>query len=601
MLIRAESVTKSFGPVKVLRRADLQINRGDSIGLIGVNGAGKSTFVKILMGEMPPDTGEMQRHTGRIGYLSQFPEGGDSSVSTVLGRPYGALESARQRMLELEAAMASGEDIDWNEITAEYAALEGEVSRSGAEDRRKQVAALEEVGLSEAFMERPMGELSGGERTKVALARVLVQAEDCDILFLDEPTSHLDVDTVEWLEDYLLRIACAVVVISHDRYFLDKVVTRVVEIEEGFTREYRGNYSSFIKKKMVDIERLEKESQRSRREKTRQERIAEEQHRANPYLSLHKTRRRMAERIDVPEAPHKAQEIRVRIQAADKSGKNVLRAQGLSVSLGGRALLSGVDMDVHKGDKIGIFGANGEGKSTLVKALVGELPCEGELWRAPGAKIVYFSQTHDALDLKLSAEEQLLMALGQERKADARGMLARMLLFGDAVERPLGTLSGGERVRVALALLLLKESNLLVLDEPTNYLDIPSRHAVEMAFNDYGGSMMVVTHDRYLLDTVCNRVAEVKDGGVRIFNGTFSEMRGRRPVEEIVQDADEYRVLSSFTNWATKRRHVQGDRVLIAPAELKSFQWALDNNKLKRTGGRQRKKVRVSDERKEEQ
>ncbi len=600
MLIRAESVTKAFGPLKVLKKADLQINRGDCIGLIGVNGAGKSTFVKILMGEMFPDTGEIQRHTHRIGYLSQFPEGGEASVRMVLGRPYGALESARQRMQELEAVMASGEDIDWNEVTAEYAALEGEVSRSGADDRRKQAAALDEVGLSEAFLERPMGELSGGERTKVALARVLVQAEECDILFLDEPTSHLDVDTVEWLEDYLLRIACAVVLISHDRYFLDKVVTRVVEIEEGMTREYRGNYSSFIKKKMNDLERMEKERQRLQGEKRRQEQIAEEQHRANPYLSLHKTRRRMAERIDVPDAPSKTQDIKVRIQAAKKSGKNVIIADGLSVSLGGMTILNDVDLDIHKGDKIGIFGANGEGKSTLVKALVGEIPCEGELWRAPGARIVYFSQTHDSLDLKLSAEEQLLMALGQERKADARGMLARMLLFGDAVERPLGTLSGGERVRVALALILLKKSNLLVMDEPTNYLDIPSRHAVEMAFNDYEGSMMVVTHDRYLLDTVCNRVAEVKGGKVTTFNGTFSEMRGRRPVEEIVQDADEYRVLSSFTNWVTQRRHAQGDRVLIAPAEHKSFQWALDNNKLKKTGGRQRKKVRVSDEQKEE-
>lgn len=598
MLIRAESVTKSFGPIKVLTKADLHIDRGDSIGLIGVNGAGKSTFIKILMGEMEPDTGEMKRTTRRIGYLCQFPEGGDATVSDVLGRPYGVVEGLRGRMRELDYLMSSGEDIDWNGVTAEYAELEGELSRSGVEDRRKQAKALEEVVLAADMMDRPMSTLSGGERTKVALARVLIQAEGCDILFLDEPTSHLDVDTVEWLEDYLLRSKCAIVVVSHDRYFLDKVASRVVEIENGRTREYKGNYTSFVKKKITDLERLEKERRKLLSAKRRQERIAEEQHRDNWFLSLHRTRLRMAERIEVPDAQESPPDITVRIQAAKKSGKNVIIADRINVDLGGRRILENVSIDIHKGDKIGVFGANGEGKTTLVKALVGKLPFEGELWSAPGAKIVHFSQTHEGLDLKLSAEEQLLQELGADRKADARSMLARMLLFGDSVERPMSTLSGGERVRVALSVLLLKESNLLVLDEPTNYLDIPSRHAVEGALNDYDGSIMVVSHDRYLLDTVCNRVAEVKQGKVSTFNGTYSQMRGRKPVEEIVQDADEYRVVSSFTNWSTHKRYAMGDRVLIAPAEMRSFQWALENNKLKKTGGRQRKKVRVNEDEK---
>ncbi len=599
MLIRAESIAKSFGPLKVLVKADLQINRGDSIGLIGVNGAGKSTFTKILMGDVVADTGELNRYTERIGYLSQFPEGGTATVREVLGRPYGVVDSLCRRMAELEALMSSGEDIDWNEVTAEYATLEGEVSRSGNDDLQKQMDAIMEVGLDIDLMDREMGSLSGGERTKVALARVIIQAEGCDLLFLDEPTSHLDVDTVEWLEDYLLRSKCGVVVISHDRYFLDKVATRVVEIEAGKTREYRGNYTSFVKKKLADLERLEKERHKLLNEKKRQERIAEEQHRDNPYASLHKTRKKMAERIEVPDEPDKIQNIKVKIQSARKSGRNVIIADGVSVELGGNQILSDFDIDINKGDKIGVFGANGEGKSTMVKALIGEIPCKGEIWRAPGAKIVHFSQTHEGLDPQLSAEEQLLKVIGQDRKGDARAMLARMLLTDESVERPIGSLSGGERVRVALSLLLLKESNLLVLDEPTNYLDIPSRHAVEMALNDYEGSILIVTHDRYLLDTVCNRVAEVKNGGVKTFNGTFSEMRGRSPVEELVQDADEYRVTSSFTNWSSQRRYSMGDRILIAPAEIDSFQWAFENNKLKKTGGRQRKKVRVSDEKKE--
>ncbi len=389
MLIRAESVTKSFGPNKVLKKADIQINRGDSIGLIGVNGAGKSTFMKILMGEIPPDTGEITRNTERIGYLPQFPEGGNTAVLEILGHPYGVFDSLQREMNRLEEIMATGMEIDWNEITAEYALLEGKLARRTVEDRRKLVSSLEEVGLSEDFLEKSMGQLSGGERTRVALARVLVQAEDCDLLFLDEPTSHLDVDTVEWLEDYLLRSHCSIVVVSHDRYFLDKVATRVVEIEDGRTREYRGNYTAFIKKKMMDLERQEKEYRRMLNEKRRQERIAEEQHRDNWFLSLHKTRKRMAERVEVPEAPFKTQNITVRIQAVNKSGKNVITAKDLEVKRGGRVLLSGVDLEVYKGDKIGVFGANGEGKSSLLKALIGEIPHRGELWMAPGTKVAY--------------------------------------------------------------------------------------------------------------------------------------------------------------------------------------------------------------------
>ena len=304
----------------------------------------------------------------------------------------------------------------------------------------------------------------------------------------------------------------------------------------------------------------------------------------------------MVERLEEKEAPEKSKEITVRIQAAQKSGKNVITAKKLKISLNGKTIVDDVNLDVMKGDKIGIFGSNGAGKSTLIKALLQSIPSTGELWVAPGAKIGYFSQGHEKLDLNMTAEEQLLKAIGKERRADARNMLARMLLTGDQVDRPMNTLSGGERARVALALLLLDETNLLVLDEPTNYLDIPSRHAVEEALNDYTGTIIIVTHDRYLLDSVCTKVWEVKDGKVNAFNGTYSQMRGRPNTTEIVMDADEYRVISPFTNWTLNRKFVKGDRVLIAPSEMKSYEWAMEQGKLKKTGGRQRKKVDVSDD-----
>jgi ATP-binding cassette subfamily F protein 3 len=597
MLLKAQSVSKSFGPSKILKDASLQINSGDTIGLIGVNGAGKTTFLKILLGIERPDTGEIIRNTSRIGYLEQFAESSSEyTVRDVLGRPYGHTERIKARMKELDEKMVAGGDIDWNAVAEEYANLDSELAGSAADDEKKTIDALKKVGLSEDIMDRTMDSLSGGERTKVMLSRILVQAEECDVLFLDEPTSHLDIGTVEFLEDFLLKSGRAMVVISHDRYFLDKVVTRVMEISFGKSREYKGNYSDFITKKMNDLNRMESEYRRYSGQKKAQEKIAEEMRKDLWYSAVHKTRTKMIEKMDVKEKPEEEMSISVRIQTAAKSGKNVITAKNLSVERGGKTILENVELDIKKGDKIGVFGDNGEGKSTLIKALLGEIPSKGELWIAPGAKIGYYSQNHEGLDLRLTAEEQLLMEIGADRRADARGMLARLLLSGEDVSRPMSTLSGGQRARVALAMLLLRETNLLVLDEPTNYLDIPSRHAVESALNEYKGTLIAVTHDRYFLDSVCTKTIEVKDGRVKMSACTYSEAKGRKNIREIVMDADEYRVLAHFKNWVTGRKYVKGDRILIAPSEMESFKWAADQGKIKRTGGLQRKKVFVSKE-----
>ncbi|MBE6513890.1 MAG: ABC-F family ATP-binding cassette domain-containing protein [Thermoplasmata archaeon] len=594
MLLKAQSIAKAFGPVKVLTDVSLQINEGDSIGLIGINGAGKSTFLKIILGELKPDTGELIRQTERIGYLEQFAESSSEfTVRDVLGRPYGHIENIKRRLREIEELMVAGGDIDWNALAEENAALESQLAKSDMDDEENLKAALEKVGLSADLMDRTMDTLSGGERTKVMLSRIVVQAEDCDLLVMDEPTSHLDINTVEWLEDYLLKTHCSVLVISHDRYFLDKIATRMLEIDHGKSREYKGNYSDFIMKKMLDLDRMEKEYRKYAAQKRKQEEIAAQLHKDQWFLTTHKTREKLIAKMEAKEKPEESREITVRIQAAHKSGKNVLTCKDLSVELGGRTILEHVNLDIHKGDKIGIFGSNGEGKSTLVKALLEQIPSKGELWVAPGAKLGYYSQNHERLDPKLSAEEQILTVIGKDRRADARQMLARFLLTGDEVERPIATLSGGQRARVAMCLLLLDETNLLVLDEPTNYLDIPAKHAIEEALTEYDGTILTVTHDRYFLDTVCTKMIEVKDHTTRFFTGTYSEMKGRPNVKEVVMDADEYRVLSPFTNWVTGKKYAKGDRVLITPAEQKSFEWALGQGKLKKTGGRQRKKVNV--------
>ncbi|HPD09259.1 MAG TPA: ATP-binding cassette domain-containing protein, partial [Methanomassiliicoccales archaeon] len=357
-----------------------------------------------------------------------------------------------------------------------------------------------------------------------------------------------DLETVEWLEDQLLKLKGAVVVISHDRYFLDNVATRIVELEDGRLTHYTGNYSVFMEKKALDRERLLQAHERALRERERQERIADELHVRYKFKSYHRTREKMAERVEVPEPPPEGKDLEVRIYALGKSGKNVLTAKGLEVFRGKRKVLDKVDLELEKGDRLGIFGPNGSGKTTLLKALQGRLPYQGELYVSPGVKIGYYAQEHELLEPELTAEEQMRKALGQQA-TEARAILARLLLTGKDVERPIATLSGGERARLALAILLAQHKNLLILDEPTNYLDIPSREAVEEALREYTGSLIVVTHDRYLLDAVCTKVGELRDGKLAVFNGTYSEMKGRQSFSQGIEEAEVYKAVSGFKDW----------------------------------------------------
>jgi ATP-binding cassette subfamily F protein 3 len=595
VLLRASGISKAFGPKEVLRSIDLQVNEGDRIGLVGRNGIGKTTLLRVLMGQIRPDLGEVTIRAQRTCYVPQIPdaEGSLRAVDAVMAA---ARESAygSARIAELELILSSGSippGVDLNEITKEYVELQnaGAEEDEGPEVRARELLA--KLGMSQETQDSLVSKLSGGEVTKVMLARALVCADKADLLFLDEPTNHLDMQTTEWLEEYLLRTEAALMVVSHDRYFLDRVVTQVADLEEGKLRRYSGNYTAFVEKKALDLAKQQKAYDKYQVEKQRQLGIADEQHRRLRFSATHKTRLKMVDRMDAIDRPTERADIKVRIQAAERSGKNVILASGLMVTLGGRPVLRGIDLDIEVKDKLGIFGPNGSGKTTLLRAIVGEVRSEGELWVAPGAVIGYYSQGHDWLDSTLTAEQQLLASLGEGKRAEARAQLARLLITGRDAERPIATLSGGERARVALAQLLAEKRNLLVLDEPTNYLDIEARQAVEDALIDYEGTLIVVTHDRYLLDRVCGMVGEMHSGLLRVFSGNYTQMKGVRQADQMIEEAGVYKVLSGFTEWNSRRKFKQGDRITIAPSEMELFQWALDAGKLKRMSGSEVKKV----------
>lgn len=584
MLLKAQSVSKSFGPVKVLKDVSLQIDEGDRVALVGDNGAGKSTFLRILLGEEKEDTGEITRRTDRIGYMGQFGDyENDSTVRDVLMGSYGYVIAIKKRMAEIDEIMMSGGDIDWNALAEENADLEAKISKFDSEIEGRLDDILSKMGLPKDVMDRKMGSLSGGERTKIMLTRLTVQIDDCDLLIMDEPTSHLDIKTVEWMENHILASNCAVLIVSHDRYFLDRIALRTVEIENGKSREFKGNYSVYVEKKNLEVERANKEYDRYQAQKKKQEAIAEQMfHDQRRYMSDYKTRLMLISKMEKKERPEETKEISIKIQAAHKSGKNVITAEGLSIDYDGRTILRGIDLNIQKGDKLGIFGANGAGKSTLLKAILGEIPSKGELWVAPGAKIGYYSQNHENLDPKLTAEEQMLQVIGPDRKADARNMLARFLLFGDDVTRKISTLSGGQRARLSLCLLLHGETNLLILDEPTNYVDIRSKHILEQALAEYDGVVITVTHDRYFLDNVCNKVAEVANGTVKVYNGNYTDLKGKPVISKAPSKGVTYRVLAPFTNWVTSTKYAKGDKVTITEEDMKGFETAMNQGKLRK-------------------
>ncbi|OPY31864.1 MAG: putative branched-chain amino acid transport ATP-binding protein LivG [Methanomassiliicoccales archaeon PtaU1.Bin124] len=595
MILRAWAVSKAFGPKEVLKEVSLQINERDRIAIVGPNGVGKSTLIRLLLGELKPDIGEVTRRTERVCYLSQFPlYEPEETVAQAVSRCGQAANRISRRMRELEQLMVEPGDADVNEVANEYATLQEEFLNADAfDDENKVKDVLAKVGFSDAGMQRKVAELSGGEKTKVMIARVLMQAEDADLLVLDEPTSHLDMDTIEWLENYLLKFPGAIVLVSHDRYFLDRTVTQVMEIEDGRVRQFSGNYTDYAKKKVLEVERQKIAAEKYQIEKARLETIAEEQHQKEWFKSTHKTRMKMVERLEEVEEPDERPELKFNVEVKERSGKNVIVASDMAVSRGGKQILKGLDLELEVGDKLGVFGPNGSGKTTFIKMLLNEVQWSGDLWIAPGAVIGYFGQGHDLLDPELTPEEMMLETLGRDARAKARNMLARFYLRGHEVDRPIKTLSGGERARVALSILLAEKRNLLLLDEPTNYLDIQARQAVENALRDYPGSLIIVTHDRYLLDSVCNMVAEMKNGRLEVFKGTYSQYKGRRPeVKETVEEAGVYRVMSGFTDWTTKTKYKEGEKVAIAQSELEKFRWAFDAGKLKKMGGTELKKVR---------
>ena len=535
-LIRVEGVDRAFGSVTVLQDINLQVNEGDRIGVVGHNGAGKTTLLNTIS-QQKQDVGDIDFASGiRIAYLTQIRDiDEDSTIEEELSRKGRQFQELEEEIAIIEAQMVDPEfyDGNWQPVMDRYSELQTMLGVSGGTNVANLAKAiLERLGLDQHPMTMKVSSLSGGERAKLALARQLVGLAGVDVIFLDEPTNHLDIQTTEWLEEFINEFVGAQLIVSHDRYFLDQVCTRIVEIDNLRNWNYKGNYTHFIKQKEVFLAALDDRIKNVEKKISHTQNALRSMKSANKYDKSISAKHKMIERMQqelkalLGRKPKQRKGLRFNLEAADKSSNDIIQFLGASKRFDGlkRPLLNNQDLEISKGDRIGIVGGNGQGKTTLLKLITGDEKIDsGSRDLAPGTIIGYYHQDHRTLDFKLNAVEQVELLRPDMQYGEIRAALGRFQFAKEQVETPLGKLSGGERARIALLKILLEENNLLLLDEPTNHLDMDAKETLEDALTYYDGALVTVSHDRWFLDQIVNQIWELQDGIITKYYGNYTD------------------------------------------------------------------------------
>ena len=546
ILLSAQNIQKSFGTNTVLKDASLVLQDGQRLGLVGVNGCGKSTLMKIIAGMIPYDGGTLTMQKGlRLGYLAQ--QGMVTPGKTVLEEleavfePVVAMEE-RLRQLEQDMAHTADNPEKLRQLGNQYDQLTRTFEESNGYGWRSTVqGVLAGLGFRKEQQSQLAELLSGGARTRLCLGRLLLQRPD--VLLLDEPTNHLDLKSIAWLEDYLLGYKGAVLLVSHDRYFMDHVCDHMAELLMGSIESYDGNYTAYIQQRVQRFEIRMKAYEMQQKEIARQEAIIARYRSFNREKSIRaaESREKKLEKLERLEKPVEENAIRFHFDIRRRTGEDVLMAEELKKGFDGRTLFEHVKLHLRAGDRIALIGDNGVGKSTLFKCLIGEEQFdEGTVRLGTGVDIGYYDQHQAHLHDSKSVLDEVWDEFPRLEQSQVRGALGLFLFTGDDVFMPISTLSGGEKGRVALTKLMLRKDNLLLLDEPTNHLDMDSREVLEAALEDYPGTILAISHDRYFINRFATRVMVLEQSGVKEYLGNYDDYfekinRGQEPDGDLPQ------------------------------------------------------------------
>jgi ATP-binding cassette subfamily F protein 3 len=525
-MLRLEKISKTYPTGEVLKDINWEVRPGDRVGLVGVNGAGKSTQLKIIMGEIEPTTGQIIRPNSlRIGYLNQeFDIDESRTVQDELWRAFGDVNNVHEALSKIHHALetATPEQLDnllekMDKLQRQFEGMNG----YGIEAKIGKV--LPDMGFTLEDADRLVSSFSGGWQMRMNLAKVILQ--EPDLLLLDEPTNHLDLDTIEWLENYLRGLNTPMVIVSHDREFLDRLCNNIVETERGISTTYLGNYSTYLLQKSEQKVAQLAAYERQNKEIEKQQEFVEKFRASATRSTQAKSREKQLDKIDRIAAPEsEIRGLRFKFPEAPRSGREVVMVENMTHFFGEKLLFLGAELLIERGDKIAIVGPNGAGKSTLLRLITGsEIPSEGEVKLGDHNVVMgYFEQNQaEALDLAKNVMQTIHDEVPDWTNEEVRTILGRFLFSGSTVRKNVSALSGGEKARLALAKMLLQPVNLLILDEPTNHLDIPAKEMLEGAIGAYDGTVIIVSHDRYFVSQTATKILEIRDGEFRLYRGDF--------------------------------------------------------------------------------
>lgn len=535
MVLACNNISKSFGIDEIIKNASFHIEEREKAAIVGINGAGKTTLLRIIMGEYQADSGEVIIAKDRtIGYLAQHQKlSGDNTIYDELLSVKKDIIELEQKIRRLELEMHSKEGVELEAVMEAYSKSTHQFElQNGYAYKSEVVGVLKGLGFDEGDFEKKMNTLSGGQKTRVALGRLLLSKPD--IIMLDEPTNHLDMNSIAWLENYLVNYDGSVIIVAHDRYFLDKVVTKVIEVERGIVSVFSGNYSDYAAKKKQLMDAKLKEYYNQQRDIKHQEEVIAKLKSFNREKSIKRaeSREKLLDKIEVIDKPITEQEtMHFKLEPAKESGNDVLSVEGLSKAFGGNRLFDNVSFEIKKGEKVALIGNNGTGKTTILKIINHIIDADaGKVKLGANVEIGYYDQEHNVLHMDKTAFDEIGDAYPDMTNTQIRNMLACFLFTGDDVFKKISDLSGGERGRVSLAKLMLSNANFLILDEPTNHLDIMSKEILESALNRYTGTVLYVSHDRYFINKTASRIMELSANTVTNYIGNYDYYLEKRDI-----------------------------------------------------------------------